>query len=351
MEKVKKFINIRWFLLIALTVSFIVLLFFTYYQSNHTKSTGGIDNETMPLISSPTVPSKAITIGWSVYDIEYEFFYSMHEGVLAKADELGIKVLTHIQTGDTSDMVSGAIRLIEQGIDALLICPVDPNAMEIIVEAADQANIPVVVLDIGTGGAEVDAFLVSDSFGGGVWAAEYALQLIDKYSIKSKNAAIIKVQDVATYARRRGQAFKGVMKSRGYNIVAEPTANSDTEQAYEAMKSILENYGEDLAVVFSENDRMALGAAQAIEEAGKKGEILVIGFDGDPSAIEAIKEGRMQGTIEQQPFKIGELGVEIAKMILEGKAIAYDDKVTKEIYLEVYLVDEFGNVRKPLWEN
>lgn len=148
------------------------------------------------------------------------------------------------------------------------------------------------------------------------------------------------------YARRRGEGFKRVMTDAAYNIVAEVTANSETDQAYAAMKEILSSYGDDLAVVFCENDRMALGAAQAIEEAGKKGQIMVIGFDGIPSAVTAIKEGMMHGTIAQRPYEMGELGVEIVNKILRGERITYDDRFKKELYMEVNLIDDTGNTIK-----
>lgn len=108
------------------------------------------------------------------------------------------------------------------------------------------------------------------------------------------------------------------------------------------MKQLLLDYGDDLAVVFSENGTMALGAARAIVEAGKKGQILLIGFDSGPSILEAINRGDMQGTIAQQPFRMGELGVEIANAILSGDEVTFDDWQRKLILMEVYLVNENG---------
>ena len=219
---------------------------------------------------------------------------------------------------------------------------VDPAALNVVDELTKAAEIPIIVVDIGTGGADVNAFIISDNYGGGILAAEYTFILLQKHNVKSTNAAIIKVEESAVYARLRGEAYKAAMSERGYSIVAEVTANSDTLQAYHAMQAILASYIEDLAIVFCENDQMALGAAQAIYEAGKKGQILVIGFDGIPSAVLAIQEGYMQGTIAQQPFEMGRLGVEIANIILQGGTIIFDDSETKELFVSVYLIDENG---------
>lgn len=288
------------------------------------------------------IDNNRFTIGWSVNDLSREFYQSIEAGVLAKANELGIDVITHNQKGSTAKMITGATDLIEQGIDALVIAPITPEAMIIVSNLAREARIPIVTLDTGYNGADIDAFIVSDSFGGGILAGEHALNLIEEHSLTSKNVAIITVEEKFIYARRRGEGFKGVMNESGYNVVAELSGNSNTVDGYEAMKAILVEYGDDLALVFAENDLMALGAAQAIDEAGKKGQIMVIGFDADPAAIKAIKDGLMQGTIAQKSFEMGELGVEVANLFLTGGIVTYDDLLNKEIYVEVYLIDETG---------
>ncbi len=286
-----------------------------------------------------------LTIGWSVYNASFEFFQAMQQGLLDQAAKMNMKVIPHDQKSQTSAMISGVAELIDQGIDALVISPINPNAMSLVANMTKNAGIPLIIVDIGTGGVDYDAFVISDSYGGGVLAGEYAIDLIESKNIPSKNFVIIKTEESARYANRRGEAFKRVLTDAGYNLIAEITANSDENEAYEAMKSILPEYSNDLAVVFAENDRMAIGAARAINEVGKKGEILVIGFDGDPAAIAAIQNGDMQGTIAQKPYEMGSLGAELAYKILNGEYIIYDNRGTKELLVEVYLIDENGEVR------
>lgn len=330
----------------GLIVFFLVFCFIVYNQNISTRGNQTAGQGIIEPVTQAPAPERKFTIGWSVYNSSFEFFHSMQEGVLARAAELGINVITHDQKSSTVEMITGATSLIEQGIDALLISPFNPDAMPVVYDLARNAGIPVVVVDIGTGGADVDAFIITDSFAGGSLAGEYALELIRKHSITSTNVAIIKVEETAIHARRRGEGFKDIMMQSGYQVVAEITANSDQTQGYEAMKGILEDYGDDLAVVFAENDRMALGAAQAINEAGKKGQIMVIGFDGDPAAIEAIRNGLMQGTIAQQPFEMGSLGVDVVNTILTGGRVIYDDVELKELFVEIYLIDDTGTPRR-----
>lgn len=329
---------------ILLIVLFSIILYNPANPAKESKTAGTKVNNVSPEPLT-TDDEKPFTIGWSVYNNSYQFFHTMQEGVLARAAELGMNVITHDQKSSEVEMITGALDLIQQGVDVLVISPFYPPAISVIVNEAKKAGVPVVVVDVGTGGADVEAFILSDSYAGGSLAAEYALELIRRHDITSKNAAIIKVEETSAFARRRGDAFKRIMTENGYEIVAEVTANSETTQAYEAMKNILADYGDDLAVVFCENDRMALGAAQAINEAGKTGQIMVIGFDGDQAAIDAIKEGLMQGTVAQQPFKMGAEGVDVANAVLTGSRIIFDDVESKELYVEIYLIDETGEPR------
>jgi ribose transport system substrate-binding protein len=321
---------------------------FSEFRTYELDSLPFIKNGRLFFQPSDTSDINRITFGWSVYNASWEYYMTMQMGVLSKAKELDINVISQDQKSSTIEMITGANELISSGINALVISPYNPEAMPAIAENAKSHHIPVVVIDGGTGGADVAAFIVSDSFGGGILAGEYALLLNKKYALQSKNAAIIKAEKTATYALLRGDGFKSVVQEKGYHIVAEVSANGNKEPAYAEVKRILETYSNNLSVIFCENGLMTLGAAQAINEAGQKGKIILIGFDADPSVLAGIQNGSIQGTIAQQPFKMGELGVEIANSVLHGLPIVYDNWKEKEILMEVYLIDENGKSKAQL---
>lgn len=281
------------------------------------------------------------TIGFSVYDLSNEYFQYMLEGVEAGAEAKGVELETHDQKSDENELVTGCQNLIDKGVDALVVSPCKPEVMGNIVESAHAADIPVIILDIGDGGSDKDAIVVSDMYGGGTIAGQYALDLLSENAVTGKEYAIIKCEESATYAIQRGQGFEAVMDEAGYTKAAEITANSDQTEGYNAMQDILAS-NPGVVAVFAENDNMALGAAAAIEEAGKAGEILVFGFDGNESAVQAIKDGTMAGTIAQQPVEIGKLGVELALQKIAGEDLTYDNEESKEIYADVYLIDNTG---------
>jgi ribose transport system substrate-binding protein len=126
----------------------------------------------------------------------------------------------------------------------------------------------------------------------------------------------------ASAARDRGQGFMEALgersvNSKGMTLAAQQVANFDRGQALNVMQNILTG-NPDITGVFCQNDEMALGAVQAIKARGMTGKVAVVGVDGTPDAITAIKDGDMYGTVAQQPDVMGELGVASAVEILNG---------------------------------
>jgi len=276
-----------------------------------------------------------VTIGFSVYDMQYEFFQEMEKGTREQVEAFGYDYILHDEKSDETEMVTGAINLIDQGIDALIISPHKPEALSSIVDAAKAKGIPVIVNDIGGGGADYDVIVISDCFGGGEMAADYTVELLGDDQ-GSKEVAIIKCETSAVYAIRRGAGYKSAIEAAGFTVVAEITANSKSDEGYAAMQDILVA-NPNIVAVFAENDPMAVGAANAIADAGRD-DIIVIGFNGDGEAIEAMKDGIMHGTVAQSPYEMGKLTVNLAKKLLAGETLTFGNDAEREIYADVKMI-------------
>jgi len=200
-------------------------------------------------------------IGFSVYDMQYGFFQDMEKGTREGAEAAGYDYILVDEKSSESTMVSATIDLINQGIDALIISPFKPDALGPIVDAAKEKGIPVVVDDIGGGGTDYDVIVISDNYEGGVIAAEHMDELISA-SGKPKKVASITCEASAVYAARRNEGFEAKITELGYEVVATLSGNSQQEQGYKVMQDIL-TANPDVAGVFSCNDPMAVGAAQA----------------------------------------------------------------------------------------
>ena len=294
-----------------------------------------ITPENVGAVAAPPIAAGVGTIGFSVYDMQYEFFQIMERGTRERVMELGFEYMLHDQKSNETEMVNGAINLINSGIVALIISPCKPEALSSIVAAAQDKGIPVIVNDIGGGGADYDAIVISDCFGGGQLAADFAVELLQGNE-GSKKAAIIKCEPEAVYAIRRGEGFKANMVAAGFEIVAEISGHSQSEQGYSIMQDLLVAHP-DLVAVFAENDPMAVGAANAAQDAGRD-DIIIIGFNNDPEAQDAIRAGILAGTVAQFPDEMGALTVDLANTLINGGSLTFDNPELREIFAPVKLI-------------
>ncbi|MCL7454932.1 MAG: substrate-binding domain-containing protein, partial [Anaerolineae bacterium] len=285
-------------------------------------------------------------VGFSVYDMQYGFFQDMEAGTREAAEAAGYEYVLVDQKSSESTMVASTMDLLNQGVDALIISPFKPDAMGPIVDAAKEKGIPVVINDIGGGGTNYDVIVISDNYNGGVMAAEEMDRLITE-SGKPKKVASITCEPSAVYAARRNEGYEAKMQEMGYEVVATLSGNSRMEEGYKVMQDIL-SANPDVAGVFSCNDPMAVGAAQAIADAGKSGstDVFVIGFNADEIALEAIKAGTMAATIQQVPYEMGKMTVDLATQLMNGEALTYDNEGEREIYVPVNLItpDNVGDL-------
>jgi ABC-type sugar transport system substrate-binding protein len=119
---------------------------------------------------------------------------------------------------------------------------------------------------------------------------------------------------------REGKGFDDIIgQYPGIKVVARQPANWERARGMEVMENILQAH-RDIDLVFGMNDNMALGALQAIENAGLLGKIKVIGYNAQQDALQAIKEGRLNATVAKQPGNIGRMIIEgVIVKVMEGK--------------------------------
>jgi len=264
------------------------------------------------------------SIGLSISTLNNPFFVTLAEGAEAAAERLGAELSVVDAGDDVTKQVSDVEDLIAKGISVLIINPVDSDAVTGCVEAALAKGVRVISVDRAVNGVEIDCQIASDN----VLGAELATQFI--VDTLGEGALVAELEGVpgASAAIDRSAGFHNIADAK-LEVVAKQTANFDRTQGMSVMENMLQANG-NIQGVFAANDEMALGAVEAIAGAGK--DIVVVGFDATDDAIAAIREGRMDGTIAQQPALIGKTAVENAFNLTHGVAIP------KAIPVEVTLV-------------
>ena len=263
------------------------------------------------------------TIGFSISTLNNPFFVTLSEGAEAKASELGASLSVVDAQDDASKQASDVEDLIQQGVDMILINPVDSEAVAPAVASANNADIPVITVDRSAESGEVVSHIASDNVAGGEMAAEHLLSLV------GDGAKVAELEGVpgSSAARERGEGFNNIAAD-SLDVVAKQTANFNRAEGLSVMENILQANPE-VTGVFAHNDEMALGALEAIEASGK--DVTVVGFDATADAVAAVEEGRLAGTIAQKPEMIGEMAVETAVQHLDGEAVEASIPVELEL--------------------
>lgn len=262
------------------------------------------------------------SIGLSVSTLSNPFFVTLEEGAKAKAEELGVELITVDAGDDAAKQTSDIEDLISKNISVLIVNPVDSDAVAPAVEAAIAKGIKVIAVDRVVNGVEVDCSIASDNVAGAAMATEYLVELL------GEGAEVAELEGVtgASATIDRGAGFHSVADTK-LTVVAKQTASFDRAEGMTVMENILQAQP-GVKGVFAHNDEMALGALEAI---GDK-DIVIIGFDATDDALAAIKEGKMAATVAQQPDLMGATAVETAVKLINGET------VEKNLPVEVTLV-------------
>lgn len=256
-----------------------------------------------------------LVVGVSISTLNNPFFVSLEQGISDLADEQGTEVKSVDAQDDTAKQTNDVDDLIQQGVDILLINPVDSAAITPAVESANAAGIPVITIDRSSDGGEVVTLVASDNVEGGEMAAKY----IEEISGTDANTVQLEGVPGASATRERGEGFTNVAE-KSLNVLDSQTANFDRAEGLTVMENMLQA-NPDIQAVFAQNDEMALGAIEAIQSAGKTGEIQVVGFDGTEDGIKAVEDGRLSATVAQQPEEMGKLAMQAAFDYFSGETI------------------------------
>jgi inositol transport system substrate-binding protein len=234
--------------------------------------------------------------------------------------------LTIVDANNDSAKQTGQVEnFLAQGMDAVVILPVDTAATGPMTKAVVKAGKPLVYVNrLPSNLPKGVVYCGSNSIDAGIMNMEE----LGKCMGGKGNLVILMGELSNEAAIGRTDGIKKVVKEKfpDIKIVREQTANWKREQG----KTIMENWlasGQEINGVASDNDEMALGALQAIKAAGKLGKICVGGTDASHDALESMEKGELNNTVFQDPVGQGQEAVEAAYMIVKKQS---DPKVVND---------------------
>ena len=235
-----------------------------------------------------------------------------------EADKSGVTLVVQWANDDPALQAQQVEQLITQGVDAMIITPVDGAAAAVSAEAAKAAGIPVVSYDIGISGTDaVDAVVLRDNPKVGMLQAQAALAFCPK-----GNYALIWGDPANDVAQAISVGHKETLAgSSDVKVVYEDfTKNWDPETALSIAENQLTANKNEVCAFLTANDGMATGVIQALRAQGLNGKVFVSGLDADPANLKAVLAGDQTMSVWTKIDDQGRLAVQAAIALAKGEA-------------------------------
>ena len=282
---------------------------------------------TAPAGEAAPAAGKPLKIGALVKNDSNPFFLTMKDGYNWAGQRYGIDmVVGSTPTEDAADEQLAILEtwLNEGGFDGFIVTPFRATSLNSALAAATEQGIPIINIDelipldaAKDSGIKLAAQLASNN----VYAGQLAGDLIASLVPAGSQVAVIEGAAGTTSSIDRVTGFTERAKELGLEVVASQPADWDQAKAFDVASNILQG-NPDVKAIFAANDGMGLGAVEAVESAGLAGQVQVASVDAIPQALEAVKEGRLAGTVAQYPDEMAVLAVEAMKKVIEGRPIA-----------------------------
>ncbi|GAA5055295.1 erythritol transport system substrate-binding protein [Thermocatellispora tengchongensis] len=268
------------------------------------------------------------------------FFKAEADAAKAKAEELGYETSVASHDDDPnkqSELIDAAI---SRSAKAIILDNAGADASIGPVRKATDAGVPVFLIDReinATGIAK--AQIVSNNSQGAQLAAQ---AFVEAMGSKGNYVELVG-KESDTNASVRSKGFADVISQYpDMKSVARESANWDQQEAFTKMETIIQK-NRDIQGVIAGNDTMALGAVAALKAAGLLDKVVVVGFDGSPDAIAAIKAGEMHATALQPAALAATSAVEQADEFIKTGKVSKDEKQSIDCELVTKdNADEFG---------
>jgi ribose transport system substrate-binding protein len=245
------------------------------------------------------------------------FWAAVEAGAMEKGKELGVEVvvLAPPQESDVQAQIAQIEDQIAKGVSGIALAPTDPNALAPVVEAAKAKGIPVVFVDT-KGINEGVTFIGTNNEAGAKIAADFICSKVEKGS----DVAILQGIITQSTGQARADGAKAGLSGCGLNVVAEQTAEWDRAKGMAVTENILTG-NPNLKAIFASNDNMGLGAIEALKNANKLSQVMVVGFDANPDAAASVLAGEMTATVAQAPKNMGAFGIDALVKLKKGETL------------------------------
>jgi len=277
--------------------------------------------------NGPTAGNKKLTIAVIPKGTTHEFWKSIHAGANKAASELtaqgtAVDVIWKgpLREDDREQQIQVVEGFTSQGVNGVVLAPLDDRALVRPVEEAKRANVPTVIIDSGLQTDAIVSFVATDNRKGGSLAADRMGQLLNG---KGK-VLVLRYAEGSASTTEREEGFLSEIKTKypGIELVStDQYAGATRDTAKRASENLLNRFGDEVQGIFTPNESSTAGMLLALQDINKAGKVSFVGFDASQAFIEAMRAGQLHGIVVQNPFNMGYLGVRTMVDNLLGKPV------------------------------
>ena len=267
--------------------------------------------------------------GFSCISMENPYYETLEASIREAIEESGSTLISRDPKGDSTAQIQQIRDMIADGIQAIFLCPVDWEKIAPALTELKEADIEIINLDTQVQDREeVDAYVGSDNINAGVICGEKLIE-----AAPDGGQVVILECTTQNSIIDRINGFEETIAGKGFEVVERSETGGKKDEAKTQMAQILKEQ-DHITAVMCGNDQIALGALEAIEEAGRS-EMMIYSVDGSPKLKQELaKDGSLVvGIAAQSPINIGKAAVTVALQIMNG------ERYEKETLEEVLFID------------
>ena len=287
---------------------------------------------------------KKLTVGFSQIGAESAWRTAETESIRSEATKRGVDLKFSDAQQKQENQIKALRTFVANGVDAIILAPVVETGWEPVLKEIKQANIPVILVDRGVKVSDESLYstLIASDF---VEEGRRAGQWLAKKLNGKGNIVELEGTVGAAPAIDRKKGFHEVIeKEAGLKILRSQSGDFTRAKGKEVMEAFLKAEGKNINAVYAHNDDMALGAIQAIEEAGLKPgtDVIVVSIDGVKAAFDAMVAGKLNCTVECNPL-LGPAAFDAIEAIRAGKTLDKKTIAKDELFEQAQAKDVIGS--------
>ncbi len=291
-----------------------------------------------------TTESDSLVIGFSQIGAESSWRTAETQSIRGEAELRGVELKFSDGQQKQENQIKAMNAFIAQGVDAIILAPVVETGWETVLTKAKDRGIPVILVDRGVDVSDDSLYttmIASDFVEEGRMAAEWLAEALDG---KGRVAELQGTPGSAPAIDRRSGFGEVLARFPELNVVKSQSGEFTRAKGKEVMEAFLKAADEPFDAVYAHNDDMALGAIQALQEAGlKPGEdVLVVSIDGVRAAFEAMVEGTLNCTVECNPL-LGPQALDAAERAVAGEVLPKLTLVSDQLFERSNAADVIGS--------